>query len=63
MKYFVIYMLGLLTFALVGDALKQREDRLAERTYTCMSGDTFWSEKKWSCTAEEWREQQSAKKP
>lgn len=61
MKYFVIYMLGLLAFVTVGDAFKQRENRLAERTYTCQSGDTFWTETKWSCTAEEWRKQQHDK--
>lgn len=58
MKTLAVFILGICATLFAVSAFEQRENRLAERTYTCKSGDTFWTEKKWNCTAEEWRQQQ-----
>ena len=40
--------------------LSDRADRLSGKVYTCQSGDGFWTEKKWSCTKEEFDAHQRA---
>lgn len=40
-------------FFIANLAVQDASDKIARKTFTCQSGDSFWTRKKWACTEAE----------